>query len=117
MAQSVNIYGNVGVFGNNNARSNIAASSGEISQTIGAGSLVALAAEINGRVGQSTVARIPELKESLDSLEWEASKDHPDHTQLRSVLGAIKNAAGKITDKFIQAGVKALVDRALDSYP
>jgi hypothetical protein len=113
-AQTINITGNVGIVGNLAGPANVAASSESVSQSVINTQAVLEAVD----AFRPHIACLPEgqredVERELTTLEAEAREDAPNPSLLHAGLRKIGKAVASIGDKVIEAGVKALVDKAV----
>ena len=115
MAQSITVNGNVGVLGNATGPANVFATGGNVFQAVSGEMIGRLVAKIRTNIPKESRSENTLLEKSLAELEKEAEQHQPDASRVRSALARVKLGAAQLGNAFVEAGVKALVDRALDN--
>jgi hypothetical protein len=112
-AQTIHIVGNVCVIGNPTGHLNVATASGPVSQSIDTGTILQAVEAIRSLLSSLPEERRAEMDESLNELKEGAKQPQPDQSRVRSAGRKIRAAAGRLTDKAMEIGIKAIVDHAL----
>jgi hypothetical protein len=111
-AHTIIITGNVGVIGDLSGSANVVAA-GSLDQLIEAADLLQVIAAIRSHLSSVPKEKRSAAEQKLNELDAEVRQPKPDQSKLRSGLQAVGRIADQVRDKVIEAGVKALVDRAL----